>query len=249
MQLVVNKLIVNYQTVGNGRVIILIHGWGDDLKNFRSMQASLAKSFKVIALDLPGFGGSSAPYTGWSLEDFASFINDFVDKLGLSVYGYVGHSNGGAILIKGLANNLIEANKLVLISAAGLRNTDRLKKRIILVGAKIGKLPLRLLPTAYQKRLQKRLYQAIKSDADVSPQMIQTFKKIVKQDVSEDAMKLSVKTLLIYGKNDRVTPPEYGQIYHNLIRGSRLEIVSEAGHFVHLEEIDRVLNLVKDFLK
>jgi pimeloyl-ACP methyl ester carboxylesterase len=249
MQLIINKLLVNYQVLGEGRVVILVHGWGDDLKNFDKIQENLAKSYRVFSLDLPGFGKTSTPDSGWSLDDFANFINDFAKKMGIEVYAYIGHSNGGAILIHGLGNNIIQAKKLVLIAASGIRNTDQLKKKFLLVGAKIGKIPLKLFPTDYQKKLRKRLYQAINSDAQVSPQMIQTFKKIVRQDVSEDAARLKIPTLLIYGKDDKVTPPEYGQIYHELIKGSSLVIIEGTGHFVHLQEADKVQDLIKEYLR
>ncbi len=248
MQIIIDKLLINYQDLGSGKLVILVHGWGDNLKSFNDLQKQLAKTFRVISLDLPGFGGSSAPETGWSLDDYAVFINSFVDKIGVSVYSYIGHSNGGAILIKGLANNIIESQKLILIAASGIRDTEKLKKKLIYIGAKIGKLPLKLLPTDYQRGLQKRLYQAIKSDAAVSPKMIQTFRKIVKQDVSEDALRLKTATLLIYGADDKVTPLEFGQIYHKLIKNSRLNIIDSAGHFVHLQEINKVQGLIEDYL-
>jgi len=249
MQLIIDKLLVNYQVLGEGKVIVLIHGWGDDLNNFSKMQSNLSRSYKVISLDLPGFGKSSAPISGWSLDDFAGFIKDFITKLDLEVYAFVGHSNGGAILINGLANKTIHAKKLVLIASSGIRATDQLKKKAVLVGAKIGKLPLKLFPTSYQLRLRNKLYRVLKSDAAVNPEMIQTFKKIVGQDVSKDASKLELPTLIIYGKEDKVTPLEYGQIYHQLIKHSKLEIIDDAGHFVHLQKADEVEKIIEDYLK
>jgi len=249
MQLIIDKLLVNYQVSGEGKVIVLIHGWGDDLNNFSKMQLNLSRSYKVISLDLPGFGKSSAPVLGWSLDDFAGFIKDFITKLDIEVYAYIGHSNGGAILINGLANKTINAKKLVLIASSGIRSTDQLRKKAILVGAKIGKLPLKLFPTSYQMKLRDKLYHALKSDANVTPELIQTFKKIVGQDASKDASKLELPTLIIYGREDKVTPPQYGQIYNKLIKHSKLEIIDGAGHFVHLQKAGEVEKIIEDYLK
>jgi pimeloyl-ACP methyl ester carboxylesterase len=234
---------------GKGKTVVVVHGWGDNSKSFINMQKSLAESYQVIILDLPGFGSSSLPESGWNLEDYSNFIKDFIDKLKVNVYAYIGHSNGGAILINGLSRRVISSEKLVLIASSGIRDTAKLKKKLILLGAKVGKVPLKLFPSEYQLKLKKRLYQAIKSDAAVNPQMIDTFKKIVKQDVSEDASKLHVSTLLIYGGNDKITPPEFGQIYNKLIKDSHLEVIEGAGHFVHLQEVDRVQKNIEDFLK
>jgi pimeloyl-ACP methyl ester carboxylesterase len=248
MQVVINKLLINYQAAGKGPVVVLVHGWGDDLINFNKMQKTLAKHYRVLSLDLPGFGKSTTPDRGWSLDDFSKFLADFVHKLDVSVYCYLGHSNGGAILINGLASKQLKSDKLILIAAAGIRGTEQFKKKAILVGAKLGKLPLKLLPTDYQLELKKRLYKVIKSDAGVNPQMLETFKKIVRQDVTKDASKLHLPTLIIYGREDQVTPPEYGQIYHKLIDDSKLELVNGAGHFVHLQKPDQVEKLIEGFL-
>ncbi|HUY53328.1 MAG TPA: alpha/beta hydrolase [Candidatus Dormibacteraeota bacterium] len=249
MQVVINDLVVNYQVFGEGDAVVIIHGWGDNLNNFNKIQANLSKTYKVISLDLPGFGASSTPDSGWSLDDFAAFIKDFINKINVDVYAYIGHSNGGAILINGLASKTLQADKLILIAASGIRSTEKLKKKAILVSAKIGKLPLRLLPTDYQLKLKDKIYQMLKSDANVSPKMIETFKKIVRQDVSEDAIKLKVPTLLIYGQEDKVTPVEYGRIYQQLIKDSKLVIIEGSGHFVHLQEADKVFALIEDYLK
>jgi len=249
MQIVVNKLLINYQSFGKGPVVILVHGWGDDLINFNKLQKTLANSYKVISLDLPGFGKSTAPNEGWSLDDFAGFIKEFTDKLKLNVYAYVGHSNGGSVLIKGLADKTVSADRLILIASAGIRSSQQFKKTALKVGAKISKLPLKMLPTQYQIDLRKRLYKAIKSDAGVNPQMLETFKKIVKQDVTKDASKLKVPTLLIYGQDDKITPPEYGQAYNKLIKGSKLELIAGCGHFVHLQQPEKVEKIIENFLK
>jgi pimeloyl-ACP methyl ester carboxylesterase len=249
MQVIIDKLAINYQVAGRGLVVVLVHGWGDDLINFNKLQKFLSKHYRVISLDLPGFGKSMAPDMGWSLDNFSEFLGNFIEKLELSVYAFVGHSNGGAILINGLANKQIKADRLILIAASGIRGTRQFKKTAILVGAKLGKLPLKLLPTDYQIQLKKRLYKAIKSDAEVSPQMLDTFKKIVRQDVTNNASKLRLPTLIVYGREDKVTPLEFGQIYNKLIAGSKLVLINGAGHFVHLQKPDQVETLIERFLK
>ena len=83
----------------------------------------------------------------------------------------------------------------------------------------------------------------------VAPQLQETFKKTVKQDVQAEAKQLKVKTLLIYGADDKATPPLYGRLYNKLIKDSTLEVISGAGHFVHLDEPEKVTKLITGFLK
>lgn len=82
----------------------------------------------------------------------------------------------------------------------------------------------------------------------VMPQLQETFKKTVRQDVQVDAAQILEPTLLIYGEKDRATPPLFGEIYQNLINGSMLEIVGGAGHFVHHDKPKEVNLLVEEFL-
>jgi pimeloyl-ACP methyl ester carboxylesterase len=249
MQIVINDILTNYTKLGEGRVIVLVHGWGDDGQTFNQLQSELSTKFRVYTLDLPGFGSSSMPQTSWKLVDFAEFIKSFLMKLGENkVYCFIGHSNGGAILIKGLAEGLIQSDKLVLISSSGIRNVDRIKKNTIKLVAKTGKLFVRVLPNPLQSKIKTKFYKVVGSDADVSPQMLETFKNIVKDDVQADCSKLNDRTLLIYGSNDQVTPVEFGKTFNQLIKGSKLVVISGGDHFVHQQKFTEVYKEIGEFL-
>lgn len=94
-QIQINGLNINYKTVGNGNIpIVLLHGWGVDsekyiglmcsLENTRrrhsGMSPSIDTSFKVIVPDLPGFGKSDEPEENWRLDDYVEFVNEFIEK-------------------------------------------------------------------------------------------------------------------------------------------------------------------------
>src|ERR1700761_1960117 len=103
MQVVVDSLLTQYVRTGKGKVVLLLHGWGDSAAGLRDLQAVLGKRYDVIALNLPGFGGTGNPPVAWGLTDYAQFVAHFLHKIGVSdVYAVLGHSNGGAIAIRGL---------------------------------------------------------------------------------------------------------------------------------------------------
>jgi pimeloyl-ACP methyl ester carboxylesterase len=81
------------------------------------------------------------------------------------------------------------------------------------------------------------------------PQLQETIKKTVRQDVQADASKISVPTLLIYAADDHAVPQSSGKRYQQLIANSQLEIIPEAGHFVHHDQPDKVTALIERFLK
>lgn len=249
MQVIVDNLLTNYTDVGKGKVILLLHGWGDSMATFQKLQADLHTTYRVLALDLPGFGGSQAPESVWGLDDYSKFVADYLTKLGVKdVYAVVGHSNGGALSIKGVARGDLKPSKLILLAASGIRNKNGVRKLGIKIIAKTGKLLTFWLPIRHKKKLQQKLYGTVGSDMLVVPTLRETFKKTVSQDVQNDAKQLNLPTLLIYARDDRAVPLSDGQIYATLIDGSRLEIINNAEHFVHHDKPEQVAQLIKDFL-
>lgn len=249
MQIIVDGLLVNYERSGKGKTVLLIHGWGDTSAGLLPLNKSLSSKFDVITPDLPGFGGSNAPKTDWNLSDFSDFLIKFLNKLGVNkLEAVIGHSNGGAIAIKLSLSTKVKIEKLILLSSAGIRSPASLKLKTIKIGTKIGKALTYPLPTAAKSKLRSKHYERIGSDMLVNENMTGTFKKIVGEDLLTQASNVTIPTLLIYGDQDKGTPPEYGMMYHQKIEGSTLEIINGAGHFAHLEETQKVVKLITDFI-
>lgn len=249
-QVVVDSLITRYKVSGKGKVVLLLHGWGDQAAGLKDLQAALSKQYKVVALDLPGFGGTQAPASDWDLSDYSGFVSGFLSKIGdKKIHAVIGHSNGGAIAVRGLANGDLKADKLVLMAAAGIRGTTNTRNKALRLIAKTGKALTSPLPKSVKNRLRRKAYQTIGSDMLVAEHLQGTFKKIVADDVRADASKLKLPTLLLYGGNDEATPAWYGQTYHELITGSKLEVLPETGHFIHLEQPKTVTAEIEEFLK
>lgn len=250
MQVVVDSLLTNYQKTGSGeKTILLLHGWGDSLKTFNSLQSALSQDYTVVSLDLPGFGASQAPAEVWDLSDYAQFTSQFLNKIKTkSVNGIIAHSNGGALAIWAISHKDIQTDRLILLGASGIRNRQKGKHLAIKVVAKTGKVATFWLPEHHKQRLRKKLYGAVGSDLLVAPHLQETFKRTVRQDVQAEAKQLKLPVLLIYGEKDKATPILYGQIYHELIGSSTLEIIGEAGHFVHNDKPEQVEQLIKVFL-
>ncbi len=139
MQLVVNQLLTNYSKTGRGRVVLLLHGWGDDCRTFNDLTKELSKKYTVVSLDLPGFGQTQAPQEIWNLDNYARFVGDFLAKLELSPYAIVGHSNGGALSIRAVAQVILKPHKLVLLASSGIRDRQNLRRLGLKAVAKTGK--------------------------------------------------------------------------------------------------------------
>lgn len=250
MQIVVNDLLTNYQKVGSGPPLVMLHGWGDDSSTFKKLQDDLKDKYTLLSLDLPGFGQTQPPQDVWNLDDYAGFLSAFLKKLEIGKpAAIIAHSNGGALAIRGLATEVLHSDKLILLASAGVRNRQKVRRFVLKIIAKVGKVVTFWLPTRYKRVLQRWLYGTAGSDMLVVPQLQETFKVTVRQDVQKDAAGLQLPVLLIYGQDDRATPPSYGEVFKNRIAGSRLEVLPDAGHFVHHDQSEKVSRLIQDFLR
>lgn len=249
MQVIVDALLTHYEQTGSGKVVLLLHGWGDSAKGLHDLQAKLTKHYQVIALDLPGFGATEAPKVAWGLDDYAQFAAGFLKKIGTGdLWAIIGHSNGGAITIRSIARGWLQPERVILLASAGVRGEYNGRNRVYRMLAKTGKAAAAPLPKSVQKKLRKKLYTTIGSDMLVAEHLQETFKRVVTDDVREDAVRILVPTLLIYGEADTQAPVWYGEQYHELIPDSTLEVLPGAGHFVHLERPQVVERAIERFL-
>lgn len=240
----------NYTLTGKGKLILLLHGWGDSTAGLAELTKALNKNFRVLAVDLPGFGATQVPKETWDLDNYSEFLKELLKKLELDQpYTVIGHSNGGALAIRALSLKELQPKKLVLLAASGIRNNKQSKMLILKIIAKTGNIATIWMPERYRQSLRKSLYDTAGSDMLVAPQLEETFKKTVKQDVQADAKQIKVPTLLIYGADDQAVPAEYGLKFNNLIAGSQVVIIPNAGHFVHKDASQKVTEQIEDFLK
>ncbi|HXE09870.1 MAG TPA: alpha/beta hydrolase [Verrucomicrobiae bacterium] len=248
MNVVVNKLLTNYSLSGKGKLVLLLHGWGDSAKGLAVLHKQLAKDYRVLSLDLPGFGGTQAPLTPWNLDDYAGFVQSVLKKLDLpQPYAVVGHSNGGALAVRATSLGLLEPNKLVLLASSGIRGGRSVRRIGLKVLTKVGNAATIWLPERYRRNLRESLYTTVGSDMLAVPEMRETFQQVVRQDIQADAANITQPTLLVYAEDDPAVPPSDGRVFQRLIKDSRLETVP-GGHFVHLEQPERVAQLIREFL-
>lgn len=247
MQAVVSSLLTNYTKEGSGTTLLLLHGWGDSSKGLESFRKELSRTYQVISLDLPGFGGSQAPPVAWGLDEYADFVEAFAAKMDLSIDAIVGHSNGGAIAIRALRRGL-KAKKLILVASAGIRGEYKGRMKALRLVTKAGKALTSPLPMRIKKRLRGKVYSTIGSDMLVAEHMQATFKRVVEDDVRHDAAILSLPTLLIYGDADTSTPLRYGQILHEAIAKSKLVVIPNGQHWLPIDNTQQVADIIREFL-
>lgn len=248
MQIIVNTLATKYADEGSGITLLLLHGWGDSLHTFDALAREMP-GFRIVRLDLPGFGGSEKPNSVWGVAEYALFVQAFCKKLRVEPQVLIGHSFGGRVIIKGAGEGILSPQKIILIASAGVAKKKTLKNILLMSFAKVGKL-ITLVPpfSLYRQTIRKKLYGAIGSDYFAAGSMGPTFIKVVTEDLLEYAKKIRIPALLIWGSDDRSTPLLDGKKINEAIIGSALEVITGATHFVHQERPQEVAALIQSFL-
>ncbi len=249
MNIIVDNLDTHVEVSGGGLAVLMVHGWKDNLNTFDLLTNELENDFKIIRIDLPGFGSSQMPPEAWSVSQYSDFIEKTLLKLEENeLYAAIGHSMGGRVLLNAVGRRVIDPTKLILIASAGIPDTGGTKKAAFKTIAKGGRLAVSVLPKAQQDKLRSKLYRAADSDYGDAGELGEIFKKMVAEDSRKYAPEVRSETLLIYSSNDKLTPPSFGEEFKELIPSSRLEIPGSYGHNIHKNKPEVVLELLRGFL-
>jgi len=245
MQAVINDILTEYNILGlkNNEDIIIIHGWGQSSKDWEYVAQTLSDKYRVVVLDLPGFGGSSLPPKPYNTEMYAKFIKNFIEKLGLRKVILIGHSLGGKISIC-LSAGSTNIKKLFLIAPSGIENKSVITiVKIILV--KILKVFLFWLPL---KIRQKYVYLLGSRDYLNAGEMRETLKKVINENVTKQAAKIKVPTVIVWGEKDEEVNLKTSKKLRGLIKNSTLRIIWGERHSVNIESPDKLLSILADYL-
>lgn len=248
MKILVQGLATEYADEGTGPVVLMLHGWKDTLYTFDAITRQLADQYRIVRLDMPGFGATEIPDPSWRLDDYVDFVEDFIEKLNLHVDTLVGHSFGGRVIIKGVSRNVFAPRRVVLIAAAGVAERKAGRGTALKIVAKIGKFATSPLPRGVRQKLRHRLYKTVGSDYHASGRLKDIFLNVVQENLALDASAITIPTLLVWGAEDSQTPLSEGEKLRHLIRGSQLETIRGASHFVHQEHPEKVASLIRSFL-
>ena len=224
---------------GQGKDILLLHGYLSNKESFYYQIKFLSQYFKVTAPDIVGFGKSSPIERPYSVDDYCDWLDNFIKKSRIESPHILAHSFGARVAIKYLGGRGGSAEKLIITGGAGIvkPRSPRYMRQV-----KAYRRIKRVFPKFAERHFGSKEYRTL------SPLMKESYKLIVNEDLREYASKLENKTLLIYGRDDSVTPAcEEGEIFNKLIVGSRLCLL-DGGHFCFSEHPDEFNKIVFNFL-
>ena len=234
-------------SVGRGKPLLLLHGWGTSLDTFAGLIDDLKRQFRITAFDFPGHGGSDMPPATWAVDDFLALTLDVMAALGVERPSILGHSFGGRVAIKLAAAHPEAVDRLVLVDSAGVP-PPRTAGRVLRRGAsrfanRVGRLgrPGQAVRRAIVSRIASPDY------LNAGP-LRATFLAIVKEDLRPSLARIKAPTLLVWGESDADTTLADARTMEKLIPGARLLILKNAGHFSYLDQYGRFRLAVIPFL-
>ena len=264
---------VAYREAGSGPVVALVHGITSTSASWEHVIPELAERYTVVAPDLLGHGESAKPRGDYSLGAYASGVRDLLVLLGHERATFVGHSLGGGVAMQ-LAYQFPErCERLVLVDSGGLgREVNRLLRAATLPGAELvlpllassGLLNAGRSVGSFLNRIGLRLNtdfeqmargHASLADPEARAAFVDTLRTIVEpggQRVdATDRLYLAqhLPFMLIWGERDPIIPVAHGYAAHQLVRGSRLEVFPGAGHFPHVDDPQRFIRVLVDFIE
>ncbi|MCX6807291.1 MAG: alpha/beta hydrolase [Patescibacteria group bacterium] len=241
------------QKRGTLQWFVILPGWNGKLESWNKMATLLCNLGYTVAIpDWPGFGQTPEMQTPWAIDDFVFLTNEFLAKLNVTNPVILGHSHGGRVLIKLLATTKLKCNRIFLLAPAGIPVKLNWKQQIASVLSKISK-PLFQMPIANKifMRIRSLLYRAIGGHdylALKSEIMRKTMSQVISEDLSPFLPKISQRTTLIWGNKDTYTPIQNAYKMHELLPDSELIIEPEGKHGLHIQNPDRLLELIRSRL-
>ncbi|HBC31742.1 MAG TPA: alpha/beta hydrolase [Clostridiales bacterium] len=250
MYIDIDGLNINYIDEGEGNHVLLLHGWGGSIQTMMPIFNILKDKFRVVTLDLPGFGNSDIPNEPWNSYNYSECINKFIEKINLKELILFGHSHGGRISII-LASKYNVVRKLILIDSAGIIPKRKAKYYIKVYWFKLLKKIYLIFPAKNKKEKLDKFYKKFGSQdyRDSEGVMRQTMVKVINDNLLRLLALVKAPTLLIWGENDEETPVYMGELMEREIPDSGLVLLKGAGHYSYIDNYDQFRAVIKVFLK
>lgn len=260
----VDGLTIHYQDTGprDAPVLVLLHGFGSSLQTWDVWAAKLELNYRVIRLDLPGFGLTGpSPLHDYSEANDLATLTHFVDKLGVSSFSVLGHSMGGKMAWGLAAAKPDRVKALVLMAPDGFAQAKDIGTKPYAMPSIMGvikfSLPKILVrksiepafydATALSDRLVDRYYDMLRAPG-VRAAILERGNQTIYTDPVPRLKQITAPTLLVWGEQDQMIPSSNAQSYAEVLANSKTVLLPKLGHLAQEEQPEIALGHVVEFL-
>jgi pimeloyl-ACP methyl ester carboxylesterase len=267
----VGGLCAHHLTAGKGPPLVLLHALGESALDWRWVLPILARTHRVYAPDLPGFGYSAKPSVDYSPAFFARFVGDYLDALGLERATVVGNSLGGLAALRLALSEPSRVSALGLVASAGLGREITYALRLPTLpgygeaavfwaktpfGAAqraLSRVPLLFgrperVPDVWITEQTRMAQLPGFTEATIAALRAQVDMGGQRKVLVDQLPHLQMPTLIVWGERDRVFPYSQARKALSRIQQGSLELVSDCGHLPHVERPDRFAAILGEFL-
>jgi len=255
------------------KVLLLIHGLGTSAKSWIKNIPTLSKEYRVIAVDLPGYGKSDKGFYKYSMSWNAQVLTEFLTELKIDKATFIGHSMGGQISLHAALNFPERVDKLVLISPAGFEKFtegegDWMKSAFTVDLVKettTRNIAVNLDANFYETPADADFFvtdriqiKGASNFEDYCYAVTRNVTGMIDEPVLEKLKTIEKKTLILFGENDGLIPNVYlhggftkdiANFAHEKLTHSELVFVPECGHMLQFEKYEIANDEIIKFLK
>ena len=255
---------VHYRDEGEGQAIVLLHGTGASLHTWDKWTAELKKSYRVIRLDLPAYG-LTGPHTEnkYSLPDYSSFLNSFVDSIGVDNFILSGNSLGGAIAWYYTTEYQNKVKLLSLLDPGGFYNKEKQSPLVFRLARApgINKVLRYVTPRFFIKNTLKEVYY---DKTKLTDKKIDTYRDLILRennresfinrtnsspvDYTQRLKSIVIPTQILWGNEDEWISVDNAKLFSEALPNNRVDIMKETGHLPMEERPYESLELLLNFI-
>ncbi len=256
---------VHYQEKGTGTPIVLLHGFTSSTYSWKDVFDPLSKNFRVISVDLKGFGFSGKPDGDYTRPAQARLVEHLLDYLKIEKAWLCGNSMGGEIALDVALVNPQRVAGLILIDSSGVEvaGSGSLAPGYLLIPV-VGRV-LTALALTSDKLVREGLEKSYFDDTKITGERVTAYYRPLKTrggqlaalrartqadqfPIEQDLTKVNAPTLIIWGAEDALIPVEAGRKMKSLIKDSKLLIIERCGHLPQEEVPERIVGEMSQFV-
>lgn len=252
--------VIEYEEIGEGEPLILIHGVGLDHTMWKQQVENLSKQFRVIAYDMLGHGGSSHPPGPYTLSMFVEQLLSLADQLQLKTFHLIGFSMGGMVAQSIALSYPNKVKTLTILNSVANRTEKQRQAVLSRVNEAENASPSATIEPAIKRWFTEEflinetqvvdcIRTRLKTNNPSSYLAAYRLFATADQELWLELQRITQPTLIITGEDDIGSSPQMAMEMHGEINGSEVVIIPKMKHMLPVENAEAVNEIIKAFIK
>ncbi len=236
---------IRYQEKGEGEPLLFLHDY-NGVNDWHKFQELLSSTYRVIAIELPGYGESERPEWLSKMDDVSFYLLDILDELMLENVHIIGHSLGGWLAADFASRYAEKVKSLILVDSMGLYRTDLKIPDIYMISNEEHE-NLRYFNLDNKAERELEFLELARAQAMTS--RLAWSPRFHDPKLKYRLHRINAPTLILWGKEDKILSPLYAEEFKKYIKHAQIAFIEESSHVPHLEQPESFVDIASAFLK